>query len=192
MGRRRVGGVGTASLDCERLPLRLYSPLAPIGVLSSPSTPVETQTAREREKGGKKCRRHLCRASKSKAGGWGRRCGGGEGLGGALRGSRSLQLKENPSPPLHSLSLPPLPHQSLMLPTSLPMRPEEKQRLFHHAQLHTSCAALPSRLRRPSTTAPVCPSSVDKLPRPASFFTAAVSSQEPSVTRCPLWCSGQR
>lgn len=47
------GGVDTASLDCERLSLPLHSPLAPIGVLSSPSTPAETQTAREREKGGK-------------------------------------------------------------------------------------------------------------------------------------------
>lgn len=47
------GGVDTASLDCERLSLPLHSPLAPIGVLSSPSTPEETQTAREREKGGK-------------------------------------------------------------------------------------------------------------------------------------------
>lgn len=55
MGRRvgRAGGVDTASLDCERLSLPLHSPLAPIGVLSSPSTPAETQTAREREKGGK-------------------------------------------------------------------------------------------------------------------------------------------
>lgn len=49
-GGRKLGGVGTASLDCERLSLPLYFPLAPIGVLSSPSTPVETQTAREREK----------------------------------------------------------------------------------------------------------------------------------------------
>lgn len=48
-----MNGFGTASLDCERLSLALHSTLAPIGVLSSSSTPAETQTAREKEKEGK-------------------------------------------------------------------------------------------------------------------------------------------
>lgn len=79
------GGRGWAGLARHHwtvkdfLSLFIPPPLAPIGVLSSSSTPAETQTAREREKGGKSAGGISAEHQRPKRLGVGRRVGWGGG-----------------------------------------------------------------------------------------------------------------
>lgn len=93
--------------------------------------------------------------------------GGGVTVGGeALRGSRSLQREENPSSPLPS---PTNPRRCADAASgeaaTIPSRPTS----------HIPYGAAASTPPAPGG-AGARPSSVDKLPRPASFFTAAAAS----------------
>lgn len=103
----------------------------------------------------------------------------GWGLGGGFTGEAGAcgerKIPPHPSPLSHCYH-PPRCHAARGEAASIPSRPA--------SHVPYGAAAPTGALARPS--------SADKLQRPASFFTAGVSNAEPSVTRCPLWCSPHR
>lgn len=188
---KRGGRGGELTRHCWTVKdfLSLFIRLVSIGILSSLSTPTEMRIAREREKSGKSARGFMCFTLKDWGGG---RCVSVSGGGRPSCGSGSLRVEENPSP-LPSLVL----YVSILSAMWL-MQPRRNSIYFimpsfTQRKKKKNPPQRPVRRRLDSLCqkAAACPSSVDELPRPASFFTAAASNTYP-LTQSPLSCSPHR